>query len=130
MKTKEIIKEADIQNGAGFKKQEKFFAIMVNELESIYNSFGQKDSEHHFKAATKQLRIKWDSISRQIRYGLPDKLWNYFYATEVIKKKRELCVTWAEKQEREHQKYLARQKKHEEKRAEFDRQMREEYDEE
>lgn len=114
MKTKEIIKEADIQNGAGFKKQEKFFALMVNELESIYNGFGQQDSERHFNAAIKQLRIKWDAISKQIRYGLPDKLWNYFYATEVIKKKKELCVTWAEKQEKEHQKYLARQKKREE----------------
>ena len=128
MKTKEIIKEADIQNGVGFKKQEKFFALMVNELESMYKNFGQKDSEHHFEAATKQLRIKWDSISKQVRYGLHDKLWNYFYATEVIKKKKELCVTWAEKQEREHQKYLARQKKREDKQKEFEKARCDEYD--
>ena len=120
MKTKEIIATLQIQSGVSAKKQPQFFATLVKELEEYYNGFGQKDSERHFNAAVKQLRIKWESISKQMRYGLSDGLWNYFYATEVNKKKRELCVTWAEKQEKEHQKYLARQKKREERSAEFD----------
>lgn len=124
MKTNEIIDNSGISLGVNANNQEKFFALMVNELESIYNGFGQKDSERHFEASVKQLRVKWDSVSRKIRYGLPDKLWGYFYATEVIKKKRELCVTWAAKQDTEHQKYLERQKKREEKKI---KEMFEEY---
>lgn len=79
MKTKEIIATLQIQNGVPTKKQKQFFAILVKELEEIYNGFGNKDSERHFDAAVKQLRTKWEAISKQVRYGLSDGLWNFFF---------------------------------------------------
>lgn len=117
MKTKEIITTLQIQGGVSNKKQKQFFAILVKELEEIYNSFGNKDSERHFDASVKQLRVKWDAISKQIRYGLSDGLWNFFFATEVIKLKETLCPTWKERKDIEHAKYEERKRKREEKQA-------------
>lgn len=120
MKTKEIIASLQIQGGVPTKKQKQFFAILVKELEEIYNGFGNKDSEHHFDAAVKQLRIKWDAISKQVRYGLSDGLWNFFFATEVIKLKETLCPSWKERRDIEHAKYEERKRKREEKQAKRD----------
>ena len=50
MKTKEIIATLQIQEGVPVKKQKQFFAILVKELEEIYNGFGNKDSERRCKA--------------------------------------------------------------------------------
>lgn len=120
MKTKEIIARLQIQDGVSVKKQKQLFAILVKELEEYYNSFGNKDSERHFDASVKQLRIKWDAISKQIRYGLSDGLWNFFFATEVIKLKETLCPTWKERKDIEHAKYEERKRKREEKQAKRD----------
>ena len=120
MKTKEIIASLQIQGGVSAKKQKQFFAILVKELEEIYNGFGNKDSERHFDAAVKQLRIKWSSISKQVRYGLSDGLWNFFFATEVIKLKETLCPSWKERRDIEHAKYEERKRKREERQAKRD----------
>lgn len=117
MKTKEIIATLQIQSGVSAKKQTQFFSVLVKELEEYYNGFGQKDSERHFDAAVKQLRIKWESISKQIRYGLSDGLWNFFFATEVIKLKETLCPSWKQRKDIEHAKYEERKRKREERQA-------------
>lgn len=89
-------------------------------MEEIYNGFGNKDSERHFDAAVKQLKIKWEAISKQVRYGLSDGLWNYFFATEVIKLKETLCPSWKERRDIEHAKYEERKRKREERQAKRD----------
>lgn len=117
MKTKEIIAKLDIQGGLrGKEKQDKFMAIMLDELREIYNRFNQKDSERHFNVSVKELRQKWDGISKKMNRGLSDGLWNFFFAAHVIKLKEELCPTWAKKQRELHDKYLERQKRAGEKR--------------
>ena len=116
MKAKEIIAQLQIQNGVQNKKQKEFFAILIRELNDIYQSFGNKDSERHFDAAVKTLYSKWTSISKKIKMGLTDGLWNYFYATEIIKLKTELCPSWAERKHTEHEKYEERKMKREAKR--------------
>lgn len=117
MKTKEIIAKLDIQAGLrGKEKQDQFLAIMLDELREIYNRFNQKDSERHFNVSVKEVRQKWDGVSRKMNRGLSDGLWNFFFAAHVIKLKEELCPTWAKKQRELHDKYLERQKRAEEKR--------------
>lgn len=113
MKTKEIINHLEIQNGLKGKKQKEFFAVMIEELEDLYQSFGNEDSERHFNAAVKMLYSKWSSISKQITYGLPEGLWNFFYATEVVKLKNNLCPSWADRKRVEHEKYEERKMKRE-----------------
>ena len=39
----------------------------------------------------KVVSAKWTSISNKIPYGIPEQLWNYFYATIVCPKREELC---------------------------------------
>ena len=117
MKTKEIITKLDIQAGLrGKEKQDQFMSIMLDELREIYNRFKQKDSERHFNVSVKEVRQKWDGVSRKMNRGLSDGLWNFFFAAHVIKLKEELCPTWAKKQKELHEKYLERQKRAEEKR--------------
>jgi hypothetical protein len=112
MKAKEIITKLDIQAGLrGQEKQEQFFSIMSDELREIYNRFKQKDSERHFSVSVRELRQKWDGISKKMNRGLSDGLWNFFFATYVVKLKEELCPTWAKKQKESHDKYLERQKR-------------------
>jgi len=117
MKTKEIIAKLDIQAGLrGKEKQDQFMSIMLDELREIYNRFKQKDSERHFNVSVKEVRQKWDGVSKKMNRGLSDGLWNFFFAAHVIKLKEELCPTWAKKQKELHEKYLERQKRAEEKR--------------
>lgn len=127
MKTKEIIAQLQIQNGVQ-KKQKEFFATLIKELDDIYQSFENKDSERHFDAAVKILYSKWTSISKQIKTGLTDGLWNFFYATEIIKLKTELCPSWAERKRTEHEKYEARKIKRQAEREARARAIWDEYD--
>ena len=111
MKTKEIIAHLDIQEGIKGKKEKEFFTLMETELKDLYAQFGQEDSERHFDAAVKMLRHKWDGVSKKIKWGLSDGSWSYFYATSIIRIKKELCSTWAAKKRTEHEMYELRQAK-------------------
>lgn len=42
-----------------------------------------------FENAVNVMRMKWDAISNKVSGGLPEKLWNFFYATVVCKMKNE-----------------------------------------
>lgn len=113
MKAKEIISQLQIQNGMKNKKQKELFSILITELNEVYKSFGNDDSERHFDASVKVLYSKWSSISKQITNGLSDGLWNFFYATEIIKLKKKLCPSWASRKRTEHEKYVERRIKRE-----------------
>lgn len=126
MKTREIIEQAQISRGLTLEKQPRFFAIMAQELERIYKEFNQEDSERHFTAALKMLRSKWDGVSNKIRYGIKDGVWDFFFAVEVVRLKKDLLPTWRAKQDEEHQKYLQRQQR----RREQQERVFERYDEE
>lgn len=111
MKTKEIIATLHIENGVKAKDQKAFFNTMLAELKSGYEKFGNVDSERHFDAAVKDLNGKWKSISKQIRGGISDGLWNFFYATEIVAMKNQLCPTWANRKRTEHERYEERKRK-------------------
>lgn len=125
MKSKEIIKQLNLENGVNSKNQRKFFDAMVEELKDAYKGFGQKDSERHFEAAVKQVKTKWDSISIQVKNGISDGTWRFFFATEIVKLKETLCPSWKERKDIEHAKYEERKRKREER--EQRRREREQY---
>lgn len=110
MKPKEIIYKAGIVNGVNARNQDEFLDLMITELKNTYSAFAKDDSERHFTASVKEIRDKWDAISNKIPYGLPEGLWRYFYA-RIMNYKKRVCPTWAKVQEREHEKYLERQKR-------------------
>ena len=77
----------------------------------VTKNFGNVDSERHFDAAVKDLYGKWKSISKQIKGGISDGLWNFFYATEIVALKNQLCPTWANRKRTEHERYEERKRK-------------------
>jgi len=50
-------------------------------------------TEEQFRSIVKELKQKFDSISNKAIYGIPDKIWNYFYATTIINKKNKIFST-------------------------------------
>lgn len=110
MKPKEIIYQSGIVNGVNARNQDYFLDLMMTELKNTYKAFAKDDSEQHFTASVKEIRGKWDAISNKIPFGLSEDLWRYFY-TKIMGYKKRVCPTWAKVQEREHEKYLERQKR-------------------
>lgn len=110
MKPKEIIYQSGIVNGVNARNQDYFLDLMMTELKNTYKAFAKDDSEQHFTASVKEIRGKWDAISNKIPFGLPEGLWCYFY-TKIMGYKKRVCPTWAKVQEREHEKYLERERR-------------------
>lgn len=112
MKPKEIIYQSGIVNGVNARNQDYFLDLMMTELKNTYKAFAKDDSEQHFTASVKEIRGKWDAISNKIPFGLSEDLWRYFY-TKIMGYKKRVCPTWAKVQEREHEKYLERERRRE-----------------
>lgn len=49
------------------------------------------DNIKGFDNALRTIRQKWDAISNKIRFGLPEGMWRYFFATVVVKLREEMC---------------------------------------
>ena len=54
-----------------------------------------------FENAVRAIRMKWDGINKKTAGNLPDKLWNYFYASVIAKMREELFPNEMEKLRRE-----------------------------
>ena len=68
-----------------------------NELLSVGNAL---KSLKGFNNAVNAIRSKWDAINNKTVGNLPNKLWNYFYAVEIIQLKKTLFPEYFEEQER------------------------------
>jgi hypothetical protein len=59
-----------------------------------------------FENTVRAIRQKWDGISNKtIGVGLPDKLWNYFYATVIVKMRQELFPDEMKRRQQEKEDY-------------------------
>lgn len=94
MKPKEYIKKFGINSGWDSSKQNSFLAELSQELIATFELFDKPDNSNIFDQSVSIIKQKWDSISKRIPFGLPDKLWNYFYATAVVPLKEKLCPTF------------------------------------
>lgn len=113
MKTVDIIKSLNLQEGINSKSKKALFKILGEELESNYLKYNQEDSDRHFDAAVKDLYNKWKAISNKTKYGLTEGLWNFFYATVVVKLKEKYCPSWAERKRKEDEAYKIRKARRE-----------------
>ncbi|MDO8640871.1 MAG: DnaJ domain-containing protein [Nitrosarchaeum sp.] len=101
MKPKEYIRKYNLETTENFNHNE-FIAdltadfLAVIEIRQNSNNFNYEN----FKNCIKDVRQKWDSISNKAKgTGLPEKLWNYFYATIVIKLRDELFGEYLKKKQ-------------------------------
>lgn len=113
MKTSDIIKSLNLQEGVNSKSKKALFKILGEELEANYLKYNQEDSDRHFDAAVKDLYNKWKAISNKTKYGLTEGLWNFFYATVVVKLKGKYCPSWAERKRKEDEPYKIRKARRE-----------------
>lgn len=91
MKPIEFIKKYNLTKGWKNKSQESFIKDMAEELKLLCEQFHAEENIKGFENAVNTVRSKWDGISNKIPYGLPDGLWNFFYASEVATLREALC---------------------------------------
>lgn len=92
MKPKEFIEKYGIQNGWNPKHQTNFLQDFTSELISMLEYNKAADNIKGFDNALRTIRQKWDAISNKIRFGLPEGMWRYFFATVVVKLREEMCA--------------------------------------
>ena len=91
MKPKEIIKKFGIQEGWRKELQDDFLSCLTSEFIVFIEYYKAENNVKGFNNAIDVVRMKWDAISNKIRYGLPEELWSYFYATTINNIKKEVC---------------------------------------
>jgi uncharacterized Zn finger protein (UPF0148 family) len=101
MKSKEYLKKYNLTAGYKSSIQKEFLGDLTSELIANYEMFGKEDNEHLFDVAVNNIRAKWDAISNKVPYGLPDGVWNYFWATVVVPMKATYCPTFQKRKDRE-----------------------------
>lgn len=101
MKPKEFIQKYGIKNGWDAKHQNDFLQDLTSELLAFLEYNKAENNIRGFDNAVKVIRMKWDAISNKIRFGLPDKLWSYFWATIVVKLREEFCPKDVERRKQE-----------------------------
>jgi hypothetical protein len=84
MKPKEYVKNFDMQSGKfdsnGFIREFTVDFISSVEFHKLCGVWNYTK----FQNCVSEIRQKWDGISNKISGGLPEKLWKYFYAREVV----------------------------------------------
>ena len=91
MKPNEYIKKYNIQSGWSTKHQKSFLEDFTAEFKNLLELHKAQGNIYGFNNAVKELRSKWDGISAKICFGLPDGMWNFFFATVVSQLRDELC---------------------------------------
>ena len=111
MKTKEYLDKYNLHKGWNTKIQNEFISDMTSELEAQLMLNKAEDNIRGFNNALRCLRMKWDSISKKIPYGIPEGLWNYFFATVVASLREQMCPREMKRQREIHEE---RQRRYEE----------------
>lgn len=101
MKPKEFIQHFNLEKGWRPNVQNEFLSLLTSELLAFLEYNKAADNIKGFDNAVKVIRMKWDAISNKIPYGLPDKLWSYFWATVVVKLREEFCPRETERRRAE-----------------------------
>lgn len=124
MKPKEFIQHFVLERGWRPQVQKEFLASMTSELLAFLEYNKAADNIKGFDNAVKVIRMKWDAISNKIPYGLPEKLWAYFWATTVVKLREEFCPRETERRRAE----AAERKAHWERMQQLRKERREFYE--
>lgn len=85
MKPKDFITKHGIGGGWKPSAQDKFLLDMTSELLALLEAYHAEKNIKGFDNAVNVIRMKWDSISKKIPYGIPEKLWGYYFATTIAK---------------------------------------------
>jgi hypothetical protein len=103
MKTKEYIKKYNLDIQSKFNHNDFINDLTVDFISQLefHTSTFQGLTLVKYQILVKQIREKWNNISLKSKEALPDKLWNYFYATVIAKVKEEYFKDYFAKIKRE-----------------------------
>ena len=93
MKPKDFILKYGLNNGWNKYKQNEFLSDMTSELLALLETYQAENNIKGFDNAVNVIRMKWDAIDKKIPYGIPEKLWNYYFATTIAKIREQMCPT-------------------------------------
>lgn len=85
MKPKDFIEKYNLDGGWKTFIQDEFLTDMTSELLALLETYHAEKNIKGFDNAVNVIRMKWDSISKKIPYGIPEKLWGYYFATTIAK---------------------------------------------
>lgn len=91
MKPKDFIEKYNLSKGWNKYKQNEFLTDMTSELLALLETYHAENNIKGFDNAVNVIRMKWDAIGKKIPYGLPEKLWGYYFATTIAKIREEMC---------------------------------------
>lgn len=112
MKPNDYIKKYKLKETENFNHSEFSNDLAMDFVSSVEAKQQLNWDIHKFEHCVKEIRDKYDSISnKSIGTGLPDKLWNYFYATIVCKIRDEMFSEEMERRRRIWQEELDAKKK-------------------
>ena len=120
MKNKEILKKFDIDRKSWTDAIKKdFHMCMKNEFQEFLTQRGSEWNLSKYRAAVNDFqKSRWDAISNKVVGGIPEYVWNKFYAMVVCPTREKLCpkeVAAAKAhREEEHKKYLQREARRQE----------------
>ena len=90
MNTKEYISKYKLNLSDKFNHSD-FTKDLASDFIALLELNKANDNLKGFDNALRCIRMKFDSISNKTLGVIPEKLWNYFFATIVVKLREELC---------------------------------------
>jgi hypothetical protein len=84
MKTKDYVKKYKLDINEKFDHEE-FIKDLTADFISLIDINKGKEQKKYFENSINDIRKKWSSINNKTSGQLPEKLWNYFYATVIVK---------------------------------------------
>src|SRR5690348_7317118 len=91
MKPKDYVRKYNLDQGSHFD-QNSFVKDLTLDFQSTIEFLQSKDQLNYerFKSVIKEIRQKYDSINNKSGGKLTEGLWNYFYATIIVKVRDQL----------------------------------------
>lgn len=96
MKTQDYVKKYQLNIDDKFNHSE-FVSDLANDFVVLLGLNKAEDNIKGFENALRAIRMKFDAINNKTVGQLTDKLWNFFFATVVVKLREELCPKDMEK---------------------------------
>ena len=91
MKPKDFIEKYNLSKGWNKYKQNEFLTDMTSELLALLETYHAENNIKGFDNAVNVIKMKWDAIDKKIPFGIPEKLWGYYFATTIAKIREQMC---------------------------------------
>lgn len=102
MKTKEYVEKYRLDKSDKFNHSEFVYDLTIDFM-SLLEVGNACESFKGFNNAVNAIRMKFDAINNKTLGCIPEKLWNYFFATVIVKMKANLFPTEVKRQEEQKQ---------------------------